>query len=96
MAQKRTEDQRAVVRMMFADDLASHRKRLRLSQRELGKRADLHRTEIGRLEKGEHAGIDSVVKLAGALGVEVADLTAGIRTRPRTTKAPPSDDWRGG
>jgi transcriptional regulator with XRE-family HTH domain len=54
-----------------------------LSQEKLSRRAQLHRTEIGKLEKGERMPrIDTVLKLAGALSVQPGDLLKGIAWSP--------------
>lgn len=67
----------------FAENLMITRKRARVSQEELGFRADLHRTEIGQLERGHRLPrIDTVVKLAGALSVEPGELMAGMKWNP--------------
>jgi transcriptional regulator with XRE-family HTH domain len=63
----------------FAENLVIARKRAHVSQEELGFRADLHRTEIGQLERGHRLPrIDTVVKLAGALSIEPGDLMSGM------------------
>ncbi len=70
----------------FATNLATTRRRAGLSQEELGVRASLHRTEISQLERGLRvARIDTLVKLAGGLGVAPADLLAGIAWAPGAT-----------
>lgn len=67
----------------FGDNLVCARKRSGLSQEQLGFRADLHRTEIGMLERGVRiARIDTVVKLAGALSIPPCDLLAGMTWTP--------------
>jgi transcriptional regulator with XRE-family HTH domain len=67
----------------FGKNLARCRKRANLSQEELSIRASLHRTEISQLERGLRlARIDTLVKLAGALGISVAELAEGIDWRP--------------
>lgn len=46
-----------------------------VSQEELADRADIHRTNISKLERGLHAvSIDNLHWIANALGVEAADL----------------------
>jgi transcriptional regulator with XRE-family HTH domain len=56
-----------------------------MSQETLGIRADLHRTEIGLLERGDRLPrIDTVVKLAGALDTTPNDLLAGLAWEPGT------------
>lgn len=67
----------------FAENLVTTRKRVGLSQEQLGFRADLHRTEIGMLERGIRvARIDTLVKLAGGLGVTPNELLDGLDWQP--------------
>jgi len=63
----------------FGKNLRRVRKREDLSQEQLGRRASLHRTEIGLLEKGERVcRIDTLVRLAGAMAVPPGELLDGI------------------
>jgi transcriptional regulator with XRE-family HTH domain len=72
----------------FGENLSRCRERADISQEELGIRASLHRTEISQLERGLRvARIDTLVKLAGALGVPPAELIAGIDWSPGSTTA---------
>jgi transcriptional regulator with XRE-family HTH domain len=72
-------DERTGVAQQFARNFARCRRRAGLSQEEVGFSADLHRTEIGMLERGVRVPrIDTAAKLAAALGVEVAELMEGI------------------
>jgi transcriptional regulator with XRE-family HTH domain len=67
----------------FGQNLRRARSDADLSQEEVGIRASLHRTEIGLLERGERIPrIDTAAKLAGALGIPVAGLLAGIEWTP--------------
>lgn len=67
----------------FASNLQCARAAADLSQEELGVRASLHRTEISQLERGLRvARIDTLVKLAGGLGVDPGVLLAGIVWTP--------------
>ncbi len=67
----------------FGENLARHRRRVGLSQDALGIRASLHRTEISQLERGLRiARIDTLIKLAGALGVSPEDLLDGLKWSP--------------
>ncbi|MDX6627625.1 MAG: hypothetical protein QOE56_2614 [Solirubrobacterales bacterium] len=67
----------------FSRNLVYLRKLARLSQEEVGLRASLHRTEISQLERGLRvARIDTLVKLAGALGVTPGELLDGICWQP--------------
>ena len=68
---------------VFGMNLARCRGELGVSQEELGFLADLHRTAISQLERGERvARTDTLVRLCGSLGVEPAALLAGLRWRP--------------
>lgn len=54
-----------------------------MSQEAVGFAADLHRTEIGQLERGDRLPrIDTLVKLAGALNVTPCELLAGLDWKP--------------
>jgi transcriptional regulator with XRE-family HTH domain len=71
------------VRDGFMANLWQARRRSGLSQEELGFRAGLHRTEISLLEVGGRLPrIDTLVKLAGALGIEPGELLDGIFWNP--------------
>ena len=55
------------------------RRRAGFSQEELGAMASLHRTEIGMVENGTRLPrVDTLIKLASALGVRAEELLAGI------------------
>jgi transcriptional regulator with XRE-family HTH domain len=72
-------DQGLAVAERFGENLRRVRKREDLSQERLAGRASLHRTEIGRLEKGERVcRIDTLIRLAGAMAVPPAELLDGI------------------
>jgi transcriptional regulator with XRE-family HTH domain len=69
--------------LVLGRNLARCRERVGISQEELGFMADLHRTAIGQLERGERvARTDTLVKLCGSLGVGPDELLAGLRWRP--------------
>ena len=70
----------------FGANLARCRKRVGISQEALSFLASLHRTAIGQLERGERIPrIDTLIKLAGALGVSPADLLDGLSWEPGET-----------
>jgi transcriptional regulator with XRE-family HTH domain len=67
----------------FGANLRRIRNRSGLSQEQLGRRADLHRTAIGLLEKGARTPrIDTLLKLAQGLPAEIDDLLEGITWEP--------------
>jgi transcriptional regulator with XRE-family HTH domain len=67
----------------FGENLRRARKRQGYSQEELAVRASLHRTEIGLVERGERlVRLDTAIKLAGAAGVPLSELVAGIEWTP--------------
>lgn len=67
----------------FAANLRMLRAEADISQEELSFRAGVHRSQISLMENGERLPrLDTLVKLAGALGVTVADLTAEISWDP--------------
>lgn len=73
----------AEVAKRFGDNLVRCRKRAGLSQEELGFRASIHRTQVGTLERGARCPrIDTLAKLAGALGVSPESLLDGITWKP--------------
>ena len=68
----------------FGHNLAEWRKRLGVSQEDLGLMAGLHRTAVGQIERGERVPrTDTLVKLAGSLGNRPEDLLAGLSWQPQ-------------
>jgi len=71
----------------FGRNLSYCRRRAKLSQEELAVRASLHRTAVGQLERGERvARVDTVVKLAGSLGIPPGELLDGMGWDPGGTR----------
>jgi transcriptional regulator with XRE-family HTH domain len=69
--------------LQLGEILRAARKRAGLSQEELGVRAGLHRTAVGQLERGERTPrADSVIRLAGSMGIPAGDLLEGIVWNP--------------
>lgn len=69
-------DTKSPLAAQFGARLRSHRSRIGISQEGLGFRTSLHRTEIGLLERGlREPRLGTIIKLAGALGVSVSELT---------------------
>jgi transcriptional regulator with XRE-family HTH domain len=73
----------------FGANLAYCRQRAGdISQEELGMRADLHRTAVGQLERGERvARTDTLIKLAGSLGIPPEELLDGLNWTPSVRTA---------
>jgi transcriptional regulator with XRE-family HTH domain len=72
------------LRDVFAINLRRYRRANRLSQEELADAAEINRTYISKLETGAtYAGLEIIGKLAGALGVEPADLLVRSTKRAR-------------
>lgn len=70
----------------FGQNLAYCRRRARLSQEELAVRASIHRTAVGQLERGERvARVDTLIKLAGAIGIPPEELLDGLDWDPGST-----------
>lgn len=66
-------------RSRFAARLRIERAARGLSQEELAAQAGLHRTYIGSVERSErNISIDSMERLAQALGLDVSDLLAKL------------------
>jgi transcriptional regulator with XRE-family HTH domain len=74
---------RETVAKAFGEKLAAARDRTGLSQEELGHLSSIHRTAVSELELGRNVpGMDTVIRLAGALGVEPCELIADVRWTP--------------
>lgn len=91
MGEKRNE-----VAEQFGRKLAAARRRAGESQEAVAVGANLHRTEVGLLERGERTPrIDTAIKLAGAVGVPVSVLLDGIEWSPGSATRghfrPPAD-----
>lgn len=68
-------------------NLANHRRRAKLSQEELAVMASLHRTAVGQLERGERVcRVDTLIKLAGSLGIRPGELLDGMGWEPGGTR----------
>jgi transcriptional regulator with XRE-family HTH domain len=72
---------------VFGMNLARCREVVGVSQEELGFMADLHRTAVGQLERGERiARSDTLLRLCASLGVTAEELFKGLSwTPPRYT-----------
>jgi len=63
------------LRMQFGEKVRELRKKLGLSQEELGFKANIHRTYIGAVERGEqNVSLDNIGKLAKTLKIPLTTL----------------------
>lgn len=63
------------IRLNFGNRIRSLRIKKRLSQEELAARADVHRTYIGMIERGEkNLTLTNIYKIARALEIPLCDL----------------------
>ena len=68
-------------RLLFARNLQVARRALGLSQEKLAEIAELHRTYIGSVERGErNVSIDNMERLAHAVGQELRELLSPHET----------------
>jgi len=66
-------------RTALGETIRLYRKGQCLSQEALAEKADLHHNYVGELERGEKAAtIDTLLKIAKALGVKVRDLVVDV------------------
>ncbi|NJO93803.1 MAG: helix-turn-helix transcriptional regulator [Hydrococcus sp. RM1_1_31] len=65
--------------------IRAKRRELGMSQEELAHEAGLDRSYVGRIERGEHnLTFVSLVRIARAMGCDVAALTVGLPTQINT------------
>ncbi|MDA1190094.1 MAG: helix-turn-helix transcriptional regulator [Candidatus Poribacteria bacterium] len=68
--------------VVFGNNVRRIRKAQRLTQAELGSRADLYPRNVGGVERGErNVTLRTMTKIAAALGVPLSELVAGIPTK---------------
>ena len=71
------------VAQRFAENLARAREKAGLTQEALAQSAEIHRTQIGELLRGNQLPrLDTLLKLAGALNIPPADLLDGLSFEP--------------
>ena len=82
--------ERAAYLKGFAQNIRRIRKASGVSQTDLYREADLHRTQIGKVEGGKvEPLLTTLVIIADALGVTLDDLVKGLPV-PKERKPPPS------
>ncbi len=66
-------------RKILGQTIRARRKKARVTQERLAEKADLHHNFLGEIERGEKAAtIDTLVKIAKALGIRARDLLKGL------------------
>jgi transcriptional regulator with XRE-family HTH domain len=76
---------RSELARQIGGNLRRERRRAGLSQEALAFRAELHRTAVGQLERGERvARVDTLIRLAGAMGVPAGILLVDLTWTPGT------------
>jgi transcriptional regulator with XRE-family HTH domain len=79
----------------FGENLRRCRRCAGLSQEELSFRSSVHRTDISEIERGESLPrTDTLLKLAGGLGVEPQELLDGLAWQPPPTARLPWGSFR--
>jgi len=74
-----TDVEHEAIALQFGENLRRCRMKAGFSQEETAHRANLHRTEIGLLERGERLPrIDTLIRLSGALFVGPSKLLEGL------------------
>jgi ribosome-binding protein aMBF1 (putative translation factor) len=71
------------IRKRFGDRIRALRNDRTWSQEELADRADLHRTYIGSVERGEqNLSLVNIERLAATLGISLAELFGPFKDKP--------------
>ncbi|MEM5345201.1 helix-turn-helix transcriptional regulator [Paraburkholderia azotifigens] len=83
-------DRRVQLRTRISTNIKILRGRLGMSQEALADRAGLHRTHISQLERGTlNLGLDTLIVVAAALGVEEVELLAVPTEMPEPVRRGP-------
>ncbi len=82
----REEWERTAVARWLAIEVAHHRARNGLSQRQLAERLGVHQSDVARMELGEHnPSVERLIRVASGLDIE---LMIDIRPKDRVAKLP--------
>lgn len=64
-----------IILTKFGQKVREERKKIKISQEELADRANVHRTYIGMIERGEkNITLENIEKVANALGLKLSDF----------------------
>jgi len=76
----------------FGHNLRLARRAADLSQDDLAERADMHRTEVSHIERGERLPrADTLWQIAQCIGVDLGPLFAGLGSHPGAPEAEDAD-----
>jgi len=80
----RTKETTKTTERVFGKEISRLRRRLGISQEELGFRTDLHRTYISQIERGiKSPTLGVILKLARKLGISAAKLISNVEKKAR-------------
>lgn len=80
----RSESYKEAAAIRIGENIRLHRRGLLISQEKLAFWADLHRTEVGMLERGDRLPrVDTMIKIACSLEIPIEDLVEGLDWVPR-------------
>lgn len=83
MPARKSTDSKIVQVVEFGERIRERRNSLEISQEQLADRIRMHRTYIGHVERGEvNPTLVTMLQLAAGLGVEAAELIAGLSIDP--------------
>jgi len=75
-----TKDDAPTIKQLFGKAIRRRRRDLDITQEELAERADLHRTFISDIERGEaNPSLENIDRLAQALEISIVDLFSSFR-----------------
>ncbi len=71
----KTSNEKPLLLLRFGQKIRQERLKQRLSQEQLAEKAELHRTYIGMIERGEkNITLNNISKISSALGIKIAVL----------------------
>lgn len=71
----KTSNEKSLLLVRFGQKIRQERLKQRLSQEQLAEKAELHRTYIGMIERGEkNITLNNISKISSALGIKIAVL----------------------
>jgi transcriptional regulator with XRE-family HTH domain len=66
-------------RKILGENIRTHRRNIGWSQEKLAEKSDLHHNYIGDIERGEeNVSVDTLMRIAKAMNVNLGELVAGV------------------